>query len=182
MYTIPTDHIFHVDEDQAAAYDVSVVLVNGKFDDVVSVDALTWWDNEDPNYGSATVQINVALSDGIYTGWQNFTPGHYGSYFNFRVVLATTSSAYNVYVSSFVVSATVDTRYESGNVTVPVAGMIVSYAKKFNNIPKPSITIFDAEENDTVKLTSQTASGFTIAITNSKTAVSRSVNWTSIGY
>ena len=187
MYTIPTDHIFHVDEDQAvtltASYDVSVVLVNGKFDDITNVDALTYWDNEDPNYGSATVQINVALSDGSYTGWQNFTPGqYYGSYFNFRIVLATTSNEYNVYVSSFVVSATVDTRYESGNVTVPTSGITVSYAKKFNNIPKPSITIFDAEEGDTYKLTSQTSSGFTVAITNSGTAVSRSINWTSIGY
>jgi len=187
IYTIPTDHIFHVDEDQAitftASYDVSVILVNGKFDDVTSVDALSYWDNEDPNYGSATVQINVALSDGTYTGWQDFTPGqYYGSYFNFRIVLATTSSDYNVYVSSFIVSATVDTRYESGNITVSTSGTTVTYTKKFNNVPKPSITIFDAEENDTIKLTSQTSSGFTVAITNSGTAVSRSINWTSIGY
>ena len=187
IYTIPTDHIFHVDEDQAitftASYDVSVVLENGDFDDVTSVDALSYWDNEDPNYGSATVQINVALVDGTYTGWQDFTPGqYYGSYFNFRIVLATTSSEYNVYVSSFIVSATVDTRYETGNVTVPTAGLTVTYTKKFNNVPKPSITIFDAEEGDTVKLTSQTSSGFTVALTNNGTAVSRSINWTSIGY
>jgi len=187
IYTIPTEHIFHVDEDQAitftASYDVSVVLENGDFDNVTSVDALAYWDNEDPNYGSATVQINVALADGTYTGWQDFTPGqYYGSYFNFRIVLATTSNEYNVLVSSFIVSATVDTRYESGNVTVTADGITVTYTKKFNNIPKPSITIFDAEEGDTVKLTIQTSSGFTVAITNSGTAVSRSINWTSIGY
>jgi len=188
VYTIPESHIFHVDEDQTitftASYDVSVLLVGLMFDDItVMLDSMETWDNTNPNYGSATVQVNIADSTGTYAGWQDFVPGqYYGSYFNFRIVLATTSSTYNVYVSSLAISATVDTRYESGNVTVPTDGITVSYTNKFNNIPKPSITIFDAEEGDTIKLTKQTSSGFTVAITNSGSSVARSINWTAIGY
>ena len=47
---------------------------------------------------------------------------------------------------------------------------------------KPVITIFGAQEGDTIILSNQTANGFTVQILNGGVGVARSINYVSDGY
>jgi hypothetical protein len=185
-YTIPTGHI--IDIGDSALCNVSCNYTfhgeNTTFlDGVVDIDSMPDWDGSPNLYSNAIVQINVGDQSNVYAGWANFTTGQYlGRYFNFRMILTTSSSNVTTVLSGFTFTVDMPDRIDSGNISISAGGQTVNYTTPFHNVPTPTITIFNATAGDDVLLTNQTSTGFTVQIKNSGSGVARSINWVSHGY
>lgn len=139
---------------------------------------------------AATPQIRLAQADGIWGGWQNFQPGEYvGRHFDGRLVLASSDTQVFPIVEGFRFAVDVEDRTDVGtNVAVAGSGVSVLYIEPFNGgadgapVPAVQILVLDAQEGDTIVLSAQTLSGFTVQIKNSGAGVARNINWTAKGY
>lgn len=185
-YQIPVSHRPTVAADQivniSVTYHCAGVNITSSFDQVASVDALPDWDGSEGLFINALPQINVYCG-GVWQGWKDFFPGqYYGNDFDLRIILTSSDPQVTPSLSAFSFKADVQQRTENGNVTVPAAGCSVLYQQPFNDAPTPTITIFNAQAGDEVKLTNQTVSGFTIQVINAGVGLERQINYNAPSY
>jgi len=153
-------------------------------DDVLDFDAMATLDGSYGAFIDVQVQVAIAGNDGVFGSWLNLVPGQYvGRKFKFRVVLSTSSAYVTAVVSSLDITVDMPDRIDRDqNVSVPASGLSVTYATAFQITPAVNVTINNATDGDDVKLTAESASGFTITIRNGGAGVARSVNYTAVGY
>lgn len=186
-YTIPESHIVQLSSSQLATincgYSMQVLPALSKFSQVADVAQLADFSGNNPQYGNVQIQINIMNSSGVWSGWQNFIPGQYfGKAFNIQMLLTSSNEQYTVNVSDFYFDVNVPDNPQYGNIVIPAAGQSVLYPTVYNMIPSPVISIFNAQAGDTIVLSNQTESGFTVQITNSGIGVLRQINWVANGY
>lgn len=194
-YTIPAGH--RVDVGRVDACSVTMPYsVRGQsiYDNVLAItDFLAVTDLLGASLGpvvAATPQIRLAQADGVWGDWKNFMPGEYvGRHFDGRLVLTSSDPQVFPIVDSFSFAVDVDDRIDTGtNVAVAGSGVSLLYADPFNGgadgatVPAVQILVLNAQEGDTVVLSAQTLSGFTVQIKNGGVGVARNINWTAKGY
>lgn len=129
-------------------------------------------------------QIRFAGDDAVFNDWVDYVPSLINArYFDVRLVLSTTDPLIVPFVTEFTWSIDVpDLIQKDENVTIPVAGATITYAKAFHAVPNVQITVFDAINSDRYVLTNSTNTGFDIQLFNVSTAVEREINWIAQGY
>lgn len=129
-------------------------------------------------------QIRFAGDDAVFNDWVDYVPSLINArYFDVRLVLSTTDPLIVPFVTEFTWSIDVpDLIQKDENVTIPVAGTTITYAKAFHAVPNVQITVFDAINSDRYVLTNSTNTGFDIQLFNVSTAVEREINWIAQGY
>ncbi|WP_371818848.1 host specificity factor TipJ family phage tail protein [Achromobacter sp. SD115] len=151
-----------------------------------------WLAAEDLLNGSArqaiTVrpQIRSAQVAGQWSEWVDFVPGLINArYFDVRLYFATSNARILPFVRHFVWTIDVpDLLQRAESVSVPVAGMRVTYPKPFHARPNLQITILDSQNGDRAVVQDATAgaTGFDVMIFNGSTAVGRKINWIAQGF
>lgn len=131
-------------------------------------------------------QIQFALDDGIYGGWQDYFPGTINArYFRVRLVLQTDDALIVPFVRRFVWTIDVPDLVQSGTgVAAPASGMRVNFPKNFHAKPNLQVTLLDAQAGDraVIQQVSDYLLGFDIQIFNNATPVERVFNWLAQGY
>ena len=129
-------------------------------------------------------QIRSAQDDGVWSEWRDYVPGLINArYFDVRLVLSTDNPLIVPFVESFTWTIDVpDMVQRDEEITVPTAGLRITYAKQFHAPPNVQIATFDAVNGDRYVLTESDETGFDIRLYNGATAVQRQINWISQGY
>ncbi|RSE85609.1 hypothetical protein EGU64_12865 [Achromobacter denitrificans] len=131
-------------------------------------------------------QIQFALDDGVYGGWQSYVPGTVNArYFRVRLVLQTDDALIVPFVRRFVWTIDVPDLVQSGTgVAAPASGMRVNFPKNFHAKPNLQVTLLDAQAGDraVIQQVSDFLLGFDIQIFNNATPVERVFNWLAQGY
>lgn len=189
VYEIPAAHI--IDLGYAAACDVNVTY-RMKADSPYNLFSLIPVFSEIASLtgayaGQADVRIQMAIApdSGVFGDWRDFVPAtYYGRKFKFRAVLTSINPTVAPYLDKFTFSIDVPDRLETGTgLVVPATGYSVTYVKPFQITPNVQITIVAAETGDDAILTSETATGFDIIVTDATdTPVERTINWIAQGY
>jgi hypothetical protein len=194
-YTIPAGHRIDVGRVEACSVTMPYA-VRGQsiYDDVLALpDVLAVTDLLGAELGSKVgvqPQIRVAQGDGVWGAWQNFQPGEYvGRYYDGRLLLTSSDPQVFPVVEGFGFAVDVPDRTDVGtSVAVPGSGASILYVAPFNGgadgdpVPVVQITVLNAQEGDTVVLSAQTLSGFTVQIKNGGVGVARNINWIAKGY
>ncbi|WP_322880312.1 TipJ family phage tail tip protein [Pandoraea sputorum] len=140
---------------------------------------------------SATPQIAVALSDGVFGAWRDFVPGVYsGQYFTARMVLKSSDPTIKPVVDHFSFTVDMPDRLDTGtNVQVIASGLNVVFRTPFNAgpndepLPHIQVTLLSAQLGDQVVVSSPTLAGFSVQVLNATGApVTRYINWSAQGY
>lgn len=140
-------------------------------------------------YVDVHVEVQTSqVSPAVWSAWQKLTPGTYSArMFNFRLVLASSSSATLAYATKFQFTVSCPGRLDHYlSQSVPSTGLAIAFqpdgasvAGAFNGGPNgaslPSVSVnWQAQTGDTYTLTGFTLSGLTITFYNSVgTAVAR---------
>lgn len=131
-------------------------------------------------------QIRYAQEEGAWSDWVDFVPGLVNArYFDVRLYLATANPRVVPLVSRFLWTVDVpDLVQRAESVTVPAAGMRVTFPKPFHARPNLQVTILDSQSGDRAVVPAVTLdeSGFDISILNGSTPVERQINWLAQGY
>lgn len=129
-------------------------------------------------------QIRHAGDDGIWSEWRDYVPGLINArYFDVRLVLETDDAMIVPFVTAFTWTIDVpDMVQRDEQITIPDAGLRITYPKQFHATPNVQIATFDAVNGDRYVLTDSDETGFDIRMYNSSTAVQRQINWISQGY
>jgi hypothetical protein len=147
-------------------------------DDIPNVDLIANWDGDYASFVNITPQIRLADNGGVFGEWQDFFAGQYfGRKFDFQIKLQSLTANVNAVLNAMTFSVDVPDLSESKTVDVPAGGASFVYETNFHAIPKPQITIFNAEQGDTIVLTNQTLNGFSLQITNNGVGVARTINY-----
>ena len=102
---------------------------------------------------------------------------------NFGLLITVSNLQYQAQISIFNYEVDVDNLVQTGNAAVTNAGALaVTFANEFNTTPVVVLTIQSAQAGDLAVLTSVTASGFSVEVINSGSAVARTVSWHAQGY
>jgi len=131
-------------------------------------------------------QIQFAQDDGVFGDWQDYIPGTVNArYFRVRLVLQTDDPLIVPFVRHFSWTVDVPDLVQTGTgLTVPAAGMRVTYGKAFHAKPNLQVTELDAVSGDRVEIrqTTDPLLGFDVQIFNNVTPVERVINWLAQGY
>jgi len=140
----------------------------------------------------ATLQIFISTTNDdpavapIWSGWRVFYVGDYTARaFKFKVRLDRGEDVDNqVALSTLGVTVDVPDRIEStNNVSVPAAGMTVTFTNAFFSVPAVAITAENMATGDYAQITAKTAAGFTIKFNNAAgTGVARTMDWIAKGF
>jgi len=100
-----------------------------------------------------------------------------------RIIVTVTDPAYTARVTKLRVAFDVPDVVEGGSATTSVGGTVaVAFAKAFNAEPKISCTVIGATAGDEIFVTAKSKTGFTLSVKNGGTFVTRTVNYTAVGY
>jgi hypothetical protein len=131
-------------------------------------------------------QIQFAQDDGVYGDWVDYVPGTINArYFKVRLVLETDDPLVVPFVRHFSWTIDVPDLVQTGTgLTVPSAGLRVTYGKEFHAKPNLQVTTLDAVSGDraVIQQAADPLEGFDIQIFNNATPVSRVINWLAQGY
>lgn len=129
-------------------------------------------------------QLRYGQAEGDWTEWRDYVPGLLnGRYFDVRLILETVDPQMVPFVTQFTWSIDVPDLIQRGEgVSVPTAGLVITYPKTFHAVPNVQITLLDAQADDQIVLTNSTAEGFRIQVNSGLVPVARSVNWIAQGY
>jgi hypothetical protein len=144
---------------------------------------------------SATPQIAVAGSNGIFGPWQDYQPGVYtGQYFSAQILLTSSDVNTTCEVTDFVFAVDVPDRVDTyTNVSVAAVGTTITFqsppgtVSPFNGgpagstVPNVQVTIINAAQGDQLVMT-RTLSGVTIQVQNAGVGVARVVDVVAQGY
>jgi predicted phage tail protein len=166
--------------------DITAFAVNEGFhwDDITDLDSVTNLDGYVERDFEIIPLISISTDGTTWGEFKRFYAGdYYAKSFRFAVDLYSYSMMIRPVVSQYTYSVDMDDRIEKGtSASVGTSGLTITYSKPFQVTPNTQITIINAIAGDDAKLTSASASGFTILIYNGGTTVARSINWISQGY
>ena len=152
------------------------------WDDILDFDAVVSFND----VSGVGIEAQIALSnDGsTWTDWSAFVAGDYTArYFKFRVYLYSSIPTNYPYVNQFLVSIDMADRAMRGQgVSIASGGSTITFTQPYKVAPIVRATINDAASGDTVKITSVTATSFTIQILNGGSGVARSIDWQTVSY
>ncbi|MDV2503074.1 MAG: phage tail protein [bacterium] len=151
------------------------------------------WDSFDALGGTGDVDaaLFVRFTDDDPSGaptwgaWQPFAVGDYTARaFQFKLELSSTDASTNIEITALSVTVDMPDRSESAeNVSVAAGGLVVTFANAFKETPALGFTIENAVSGDHEKVTSKSASGFTIQILdNGESGVARTIDWIAKGF
>ena len=161
------------------------VDLDSLFDDIQDFDAVDNFDQT--NIAGVGMRLQIALSqDGENWGdWQNFLVGDYTAQsFKFRLKAWSDFARRYVYAESLIFGIDMPDRIEKGDdVAVPDIGLPIVFVKPFMARPQVGIALQSANAGDTVRLTAQSETGFTVRILDSGgSGVARTIDWRAAGY
>jgi hypothetical protein len=193
-YTIPAGRIVDVGTAQACnlsvIYQIESTSPYNQFSQIPDVASVASVVGNFAGKSDVRVQVNISQDGVSWAGWQDFVPGTYvGRKFNFRLYLESFDTTAAVSVLGFKWTVDMPDRVDSGtDVAVDAAGTTIAYKTAFHGgsndalVPGPNITVLNAQPGDTVVLSNQTLTGFTVQIMNGGVGVARSINWIAQGY
>ena len=129
----------------------------------------------------AELEINVAQSDGVFTGWRKFTAGQIaGRKFSLRVRLWSADPYATPILTGIPWAVDMPDRDETWKVTTSAAGLVdVVFSPAFQAAPdKPQAMILDAQAGDTLVIPEAniTAAGMKVGVKNGGAWVVRQVS------
>jgi len=185
-YEVPASHVVDLGTSQFCQISSSlgVVLDPGvPFDSDDLFDSNTLFDGSAAGLAAVIEEIAIAQADGVFGAWQPFVQGNFlGRRFKLRLHLTSLQTTVTPRVQPYAWTVDMPDRWESKTVSVPAAGLAITYATPFHNIPKPQITILNMQAGDVIVLSSISSSGFTLQVTNGGVGVARSAVYLSPGY
>ncbi len=168
---------------------VDGVNLTDNIDDWPDVDAVTNWDGTTPDQWNAELQVRTTGDDPAgtptWSAWQTFTVGDYTARaFEFRIVLHSLEFGVSPKVTSLVVQIDMPDRIAAeDDVTVPAAGLNVTFSPAFRAKPAIGITGQDMQTGDYFTVTNISRTGFTFRFFNSAGAgIERTADWIAKGY
>ncbi|OMG88013.1 host specificity protein J [Achromobacter xylosoxidans] len=191
IYTTNDSHIVDIGYATPVRIDFSIDEYALNFgEDVLSiVDVLAESDilnDSNRQHYQVLPQIQFAQDDGVFGDWQDYIPGTVNArYFRVRLVLQTDDPLIVPFVRHFSWTVDVPDLVQTGTgLTVPAAGVRVTYGKAFHAKPNLQATELDAVSGDRVEIrqTTDPLLGFDVQIFNNVTPVERVINWLAQGY
>jgi hypothetical protein len=187
-YEIPTSHIVTLATAQLSTISIRYSASAGDesilFDSITSLD--TWANLDGDVTGTWSVKPKISISqDGTTWGaWQDFVIGDYvGKAFKARLELYSYDIAVKVLCDGFTFTVDMPDRIAKGTaISIASGGTNIVYSYPFQTKPNTQITIVNATAGDDVKLTAETASGFTAQVVNGGAGVARTINYLAQGY
>lgn len=187
-YYIPDGHV--VDIGTAGSCQVTSSIIQDVHDATTKIGPQPVFSTiislKNPLGGSGTVNIemNIAQTDGVFSGWQPFKPGNYlARLFDFRLVLTSDNKLVSPYVYAWNITVDVPDRIISAEVTTPTGPLTVTFPTPFHDVaPKIQATIQNAIAGDDIVVTSITTSGMVLTVKNAGSNVARTVHYLAQGY
>lgn len=186
-YDIPVSHIVTLSTSQLCRVSMRYSASGGDdsilWDSIADFDA---WANVDGDVtGAWLVKPKLSISqDGTTWGaWQDFIMGDYvGKAFKTRLEVISNDLSITVVIDGFSFTVDMPDRVDKGDFVTAGGGTSFSYTYPFQTKPNCQITIVNATAGDDVKLTSESANGFTVQVLNGGVGVARTINYLSQGY
>lgn len=147
------------------------------------------FDGAEPTDVSAVLYIRTTSDDPAgsptWSAWQPFTVGDYvARAFQFQLRLSSADQDHNIEVSELAVTIDMPDRMERGvNVTVPAAGLAVTFTDPFQAEPSVGVTGQNLASSDRWAITAKTRTGFTVRFFDSGgSGVQRLCDWQAVGH
>ena len=114
----------------------------------------------------------------------NATTTYKGRYFKFRLKLSNKNNKVKGFVSGISITVDMEKRIESDNDIASTTGTkVITYTNSFYESPALGISAQNMATGDTYTITSKSATGFSIAFTNSSgSGINRTFDYVSQGY
>lgn len=186
-YEIPSAHIIDIGTAQQCRvwvdYKVDGLVTNIVMNDVTVFDNWSVIDGYSDKY-NVIVQIAVAQNDGVFGPWTNFVVGDYvGRKFKFRGLFYSLDPYTTCILSKANFYVDMPDKLQSTNsVAIPATTTAITYPIAFQAVPNLQVTIVNAQSGDTIQITNELTTGFSVAILNAGVMVARSINWLAKGY
>ncbi len=150
-------------------------------------DAPAPFDGNDPTNATAQLQIATSTSSlGDATDFQQFntTSTYKGRYFKFKLRLANKNNKTRAFVSGISISVDMEKRIDSaGDIVSGTGTKAVTFANGFYATPAIGIAAQNMATGDTFTISSKSATGFSIAFTNSSgSGINRTFDYLAQGY
>lgn len=171
-YPAPVRIDFDIDE-YALNFGENILSI----DDVFEVEDILNGSNR--QFYHVVPQIRHAQIAGDWTEWRDYVPGTINArYFDVRLVLRTDDPLIVPFVRSFTWTIDVPDLLQQGTeITVPAAGLRITFPKNFHAKPNIQVTTLDAKDGDREVITNTDLEGFDIQMINISTPVERVINW-----
>ncbi len=188
-YVTPTANQLDLGHDDVVIGAVTKLLFHGSDSttDLLAEDDLLSMD--DLFYGASSQlivqpQIRIKADGGAWGEWQNFINASYeGRYFDVRLEVSCQQNI-TAYITDFEYSIDMEDRVDGPfSIAVLAAGTSVVYDTPFQVVQHPQITQSGAASGDTVILTAESKTGFTVQILDDEdTPKDGTINWETRGY
>ena len=134
---------------------------------------------------SSEIQIAISNDNSDFTPFQTFVVGDYlARYYKFRLVMTSENGSASPVVTELKVTLDMEDRIESGNNIVSGTGTkSVTFTQPYVTVPSLGFAVQDMASGDTYTLSNKTATGFSVAFTNSSgSGVSRTFDFIAKGF
>ena len=150
-------------------------------------DAPAPFDGNDPTNANQNLQVaSSTTSLGDCTNFFNINASttYKGRYFKFRLKLSNKNNKVKGFVSGITITVDMEKRTESDNDVASTTGTkVITYTNAFYESPALGIAAQNMATGDTYTITSKSASGFSIAITNSSgSGINRTFDYVAQGF
>ena len=150
-------------------------------------DAPAPFDGNDPTNANQNLQVASSTSSlGDCTNFfnMNATTTYKGRYFKFRLKLSNKNNKVKGFVSGISITVDMEKRIESDNDIASTTGTkVITYTNSFYESPALGISAQNMATGDTYTITSKSATGFSIAFTNSSgSGINRTFDYVAQGY
>ena len=150
-------------------------------------DAPAPFDGNDPTNANQNLQVaSSTTSLGDCTNFFNInaTTTYKGRYFKFRLKLSNKNNKVKGFVSGISISVDLEKRTESDNDVASTTGTkVITYTNSFYESPAVGISAQNMATGDTYTISSKSATGFSIAFTNSSgSGINRTFDYVAQGY
>ena len=150
-------------------------------------DAPAPFDGNDPTNAIQSLQVatsNSSLGDATTFYSLNASTTYKGRYFKFRLRMANKNNKVRGFVSGISISVDMEKRNESGEDIASTTGTkAITYTNAFYSSPAVGISAQNMATGDTYTISSKSATGFSIAFTNSSgSGINRTFDYVAQGY
>jgi len=150
-------------------------------------DAPAPFDGNDPTNANQNLQVassTTSLGDCTNFFNMNATTTYKGRYFKFRLKLSNKNNKVKGFVSGISISVDLEKRTESDNDVASTTGTkVITYTNAFYESPAVGISAQNMATGDTYTISSKSATGFSIAFTNSSgSGINRTFDYVAQGY
>jgi len=150
-------------------------------------DAPAPFDGNDPTNANQNLQVassTTSLGDCTNFFNMNATTTFKGRYFKFRLKLSNKNNKVKGFVSGISITVNLEKRTESDNDVASTTGTkVITYTNAFYESPALGIAAQNMATGDTYTITSKSASGFSIAFTNSSgSGINRTFDYVAQGF